>query len=120
MTGLARKQATSKLFQMETKIDDYVFVSPRRIYLNKTKEDSVFERPIRVMTMQGPRVSLSRSDCVNEGMEIEFTITLLKHKELTWKLIDSLMEYGQLAGLGQFRNGGFGRFEVVESFDVLD
>jgi len=102
-----------KLKALRSKIDDYCFVSPRRIYLKKEKPDGVVERPIRVMTAQGPRVSLLRSDYVAAGTEIMFTINLLAHKELTMDIIKTLLKYGELMGLGQFRNGGYGRFRVV-------
>jgi len=35
---------------------------------------------------------------------------------ITPELIRTLFENGKYAGLGQFRNGGYGRFEVV-AFD---
>ncbi|MBN2420093.1 MAG: hypothetical protein JXL81_11965, partial [Deltaproteobacteria bacterium] len=63
---------------------------------------------------QGPRVSLARSDYIKQGKVIEFEIGLMPHKEINWSIIDTLLEYGQLMGLGQFRNGGYGRFEVVK------
>ena len=103
-----------KVKALKSKINNFLFISPRKIYLGKDKPDGVVERPLRAMTMQGPRVSLSRSDFVNGDTEIEFEITLLPHKELTWAVIDELFEYGKLCGLGQFRNGGYGRFEVVQ------
>jgi hypothetical protein len=102
-----------KVKALRSKIDDYLFVSPRRIYLGKQEPDGYIERPLRAMTMQGPRVSLARSDYVNGNLEITFVITLLPHKELTWEVVDRLFEHGKLMGLGQFRNGGYGRFEVA-------
>ncbi len=103
-----------KIKALRSKIDDYVFISPRRIYLGKERPDGYIERPLRAMTMQGPRVTLARSDKINEGQEIEFTITLLPHKEINWKVIDKLLAHGELMGLGQFRNGGYGRFKVTK------
>ena len=102
-----------KVKALRSKIDDFLFVTPRRIYLGKMEPDGVVERPLRAMTMQGPRVTLARSDYVDAGLEVGFEITLLPHKDLTWEVVDTLLEYGQLSGLGQFRNGGYGRFVVV-------
>lgn len=104
-----------KLKNVRSKIDNFVFVHPRRIYVGKTEPDGVLERPIRVMTMQGPRVALIRSDYVNAGTEIEFTLTIVPHKgdEINWEVINDLLSYGRLCGLGQFRNGSYGRFEVL-------
>jgi hypothetical protein len=104
---------TEKLKAVRSKIDKYLFVFPRRIYLGKEAPDGVVERPLRAMTMQGPRVSLARSDYVDAGIELEFTISLLPQREITWEIIEALFEYGKLAGLGQFRSGSFGRFEMV-------
>jgi hypothetical protein len=102
-----------KIKALRSKIDDYVFIKPRRIYLGQDKPDGVVERPLRAMTMQGPRVTLARSDYIRAGKEIVFSITLLPHKELTFGVINTLMQHGELMGLGQFRNGGYGRFEIV-------
>lgn len=102
-----------KLRGIRGKIDKYVFISPRRIYLGKREPDGYVERPLRAMTMQGPRVSLARSDYVKEGLEIEFEIELIKNKEITWDIIEMLLSYGKYCGLGQFRNGSYGRFEVM-------
>lgn len=103
-----------KIKALKSKIDDYVFIAPRRIYLGQDKPDGFLERPLRAMTMQGPRVTLARSDYIKEGKQIKFEITLLDHKELTWALIDRLLAHGELMGLGQWRNGGNGRFKIVE------
>ena len=102
-----------KVKALRSKLDDVCFVFPRRISLGQATPDGMIERPLRAMTMQGPRVTLARSDYVSAGKVLDFEIGLMPHKEITWALIDSLLEYGQVMGLGQFRNGGYGRFEVV-------
>lgn len=101
---------------IKSKIDQFVFVEPRRIYLDKEKPDGCLERPLRALTMQGPRVSLARSDYVSEGTKINVTVRVLDNsatktsKALTAEVIKQLLEYGELKGLGQFRNGCYGRF----------
>jgi len=118
-TFLVEKEKKGKPATMEKmkgirgKVDKYVFVTPRRIYLGCSQPDGYIERPLRVMTPQGPRVTLARSDYVNAGLILGFTIKLLKNKEITWDMLIELLSYGELAGLGQFRNGGYGRFEVL-------
>jgi len=98
---------------LKSKLTDFVFVFPRRIYVGKAEADGIFERPLRAETPKGPRTSLSRSDKLDAGTELEFEIQWLNHKEISEDLIVELLEYGQLQGLGQFRNGSFGRFEVL-------
>jgi hypothetical protein len=100
--------------QLKSKLTDFVFIEPRKVYLGKQEPDGVFERPLRAQTPQGERVCLARSDYVSAGLEISFKITMIPHKEITWKVIDRLMKHGELMGLGQFRNGSFGRFRVIE------
>lgn len=98
---------------LRSKIDQHVFIEPRRIHI-ADKPSGVLERPLRAMTMQGPRVTVVRSDYVDEGMEIAFTIRLLKNKEIMANVLREVLEFGRLKGLGQFRNGSYGQFEVVE------
>jgi hypothetical protein len=102
-----------KIKALRSKIDDYVFIKPRRIYLNQAEPDGCVERPLRAMTPLGQRVSLAKSDYINAGKEIEFDITLIPHKEINEDTILTLLKHGELMGLGQFRNGGYGRFEVL-------
>lgn len=99
---------------LRSKLDDFLFVAPRRVYLGRTEPDGVLERPLRAMTPLGPRVTLARSDYVDAGTEFSFALTALKHKDIKWpEVIPALLEYGLVMGFGQWRNGGYGRFEVV-------
>ena len=43
-------------------------------------------------------------------VSIEFDIKMLAHKDLNAKLLGFLLDFGEFKGLGQWRNGGFGRF----------
>lgn len=97
------------LKNLKNKIDNYLFVFPREIRL-KDKPDGVLERPLRAMTMQGPRVSLAKSDYVNGNLSFKIKIMVLAHKEITQDLVEKLFNYGALKGLGQWRNGSYGRF----------
>lgn len=100
---------------LRKKIDDFVFVTPRRIYIRDADGnplrvvDGVVERPLRAMTMQGPRVTLARSDAVDAGRELRVMITLFDQKEISWETIELFLDYGAFKALGQFRNGGYGR-----------
>lgn len=100
-----------------SKIDNYVFVKPRKIYLYRdgeiiTEPDDVLERPIRAMTAQGQRVTLVSSEVVYKGADADFEIWIIDNKEITPDTIKKLLEYGKLKGLLQWRNGGFGAFEA--------
>lgn len=103
------------------KIDNLIFIKGVNISLTRDGKkikipDDFLERPLRAMTMQGPRVSLAKSELIDEGWECEFEIQFLndvsggKSKTYTWEIIEKLFEYGELKGLLQWRNGGYGRF----------
>jgi hypothetical protein len=102
---------------LRSKITDFVFVFPRKVYLGKKEPDGVFERPRQGMTPQGPKTSLARSDYVAAGTKFAFELRFFPpHKEITRKVIESILEYGAYMGFGQFRNGSFGRF----TFEIED
>lgn len=119
--GFLKNAATVLRSQMElknqrSKIDSFVFVFPRKIHILSeggkpiNKPDGVIERPLRAQTMQGPRVTLARSDYVNAGAKLVCEIHVVDNPDITIKKVQELLDYGQLQGLGQFRNGSYGRF----------
>jgi hypothetical protein len=99
--------------QLQDKFKRYVFVFPRRIRLPEI--GGCKERPIRAQTPQGPRVALIRSDFIREGTEIEFQIRVLKGGQISDSILEAVLSYGELVGLGQWRSGGWGRFTFVTS-----
>lgn len=98
-----------RITAIKSVIDNTVFVFPRRIVLGDDV-DGVIERPLRAMTMRGPRVSLARSDYIKEGTTFSFQIKTLPVCPFEEEHIRAMLDYGELKGLGQWRNGGYGRF----------
>lgn len=107
------------------KVDNYVFVAPRRIPIIRAEktlleEDQMFERPIRCDTMKGERVGLQSSEMIYGPWEVTVEITLLNDKgtrvsnPLKWETVEDALNYGFYKGLGQWRNGGYGRFRWEE------
>ena len=107
-----------KVKALRNKINNNIFVSPRKIYLGKDTPDGCIERPLRAMTMQGERITLARSDYVDNGLQLNFSIKMLEFPGLSEKVLKDILSYGELMGLGQFRNGGYGRFKVL-NMDVM-
>jgi len=104
---------------LRQKVDYYTYVHPRRIYLMRpdgtiiVEEDEVFERPLRGKTAQGERVALVASERVNPPIFIQFQLELVENSAgVTAELLREICEFGRLKGLGQWRNGGWGRFEL--------
>jgi len=132
-------EAVSGGWGIRSKIDKWMFVTPRKIYLKRDGEiikdlaldaqkngvTDTFERPLRAQTMQGPRVTLAKSEQVAAGFTVSFQIKVLplgekgsKESAATpWKFdeatIKSWLDYGQLSGIGQFRTGSYGRFSYT-------
>lgn len=120
-SALSSLKALNGIKQARAKVDKYLFASPRRIPILKdgqpvTEEDEVIERPLRAMTMQGERVTLVGSEAIYDPWTIRVTLTLLPNEaskasaKLTWEDVERALDYGELSGLGQFHNGGYGRF----------
>lgn len=96
---------------LRSHIDNELFVFPRRIKIADKVDPEPLERPLRAMTQQGPRVALVKSDTVPEGTTFEFEIRVLKHSKINEGAIRLVLDYGAVKGFGQWRNGGYGRFE---------
>lgn len=105
---------SAKLKNYKKKLDGLLFVFPRKIKLELPEGKSIgtCTRPLRASTAQGERIALSHSEAAPEGTEIFFTIKILDDSMV--KLVDEILEYGELSGIGQWRNSGKGRFEIIE------
>lgn len=79
----------------------------------RNDEESIIylQRPLRAKTPQGPRIALAKSEQLPKGTEFYFTISVLKNSPLTKEVLEALLRYGCMKGLGQWRNAGYGRFE---------
>jgi hypothetical protein len=99
---------------LRSKIDSMLFVTPRRINLVIPEGGGITynERPLRAETAQGPRVALARSEELPEGTKFSCTLEVYRG-QLTFEIIHGLLTYGAYKGLGQWRNGGYGRFEFT-------
>ena len=80
------------------------------------EEDEVLERPLRAMTMKGERVTLAGSEEIYDPWTIRIELTLIPNegsktsRALTWQDVEDALDFGEYMGLGQFYNGGYGRF----------
>lgn len=103
-------------------VDESIFTFPRHIHFLRDGErmkepDGVLERPLRAETPKGPRVALAKSDQVDAGTEMQFEIAVVDDALVPKDMLVSLLKYGAQKGLGQFRNGGYGRF-VFKVWDI--
>ena len=99
---------SAKIVAHKKLIDGLVFVKPRRIPIVATGEVGILERPLRAQTAQGERVALSRSEMVPAGSSVTFDVWVLDG--IKEPVLREWLDYGELRGLGQWRNGGYGAF----------
>lgn len=104
-----------------TKVDNLIIVTPAYLTFSRgslpiAAPDDTLERPLRAMTMQGPRTTVTASELINPGWQINFDLTLLdnaktaKSAKLSFDIIERALDYGMVKGLGQWRNAQNGRF----------
>jgi len=105
---------SGKLKAYKKIIDGLIFVSPRKIPIAFDGDIGNCQRPLRAQTAQGERVALANSETIPAGAHIDITVSLID-PSLESTLLEWL-EYGQLRGIGQWRNSGKGRFryEVLQ------
>ena len=108
---------SAKLKAYKKVIDGLIFPQPRKIPINCAGEIGDCQRPLRAMTAQGERISLSSSDTVPAGSTIEFEIVCLDDSNV--KAVKEWLDYGILRGIGQWRNSGKGRFTWEEISDEV-
>jgi hypothetical protein len=99
-----------KLKNLKSKINNYVHVFPRHVWL-KEKVDGILERPLRADTPQGPRVALTASEYVSEGVIVTIELVLVPNKDITWEVIEQILDHGQYNGISQWRNAYYGTYE---------
>jgi CRISPR/Cas system CSM-associated protein Csm4 (group 5 of RAMP superfamily) len=88
-----------------------------RLYLGKLEADGFEERPIHVMTAQGPRTALKRVDFV-EGACLNFQVWVLQTEAQEKRHIGEdelvlILTMMQENGVGADRSQGGGKFDVV-------
>jgi hypothetical protein len=104
----------TKIASLRSHVERSVFILPRMTPLQDTPvgDNQMIERPLRAMTQQGPRVTVVRSDYIEAGQTYTFKLLVLKKSKITEEVLLKILSRGQLKGLGQWRNGGYGRFDA--------
>jgi len=101
-----------------------LFVNPREIHFtDKADPDGSQDIAGHVMTAQGKRSILKRSDFVEPGTRAVFSLKMLKaprkedkgfgQKKLNWDQVAAMLHNGQDNGIGSCRKLGGGKFIVT-------
>lgn len=100
---------SSKIKAYKKEIDGLIFIFPRKIpFENYGGVIGECQRPLRGQTAQGERIALAHSETVQAGSQITFTVKCLVDTQM--KVVREWLDYGEMRGLGQWRNSGKGRF----------
>lgn len=96
-----------------SKLVERVFVCERYSTFPAETVIRIEERPISVMTRQGPRTSLKRCEVV-ESVPIAFTLHVLEDGVVKPTFLETMIRYSCLNGFGADRSQGSGRAEIVD------
>ena len=99
---------SSKLKAYKKVIDGTIFVNPRFIPIAGSLRLSDCQRPIRINDRNGERVALCHSEALPAGSTLDFVINLMNASDEA--VVREWLDYGELRGLGQWRNSGKGTF----------
>lgn len=113
-TETGKKRAVNesgKLTAYKKIIDGLIFVQPRMIPITMSGDIRECQRPLRAQTAQGERVSLANSEEIPAGSTCEFEVLCMD--DAHEKAVLEWLDYGQLRGIGQWRNSGKGRFSYT-------
>ena len=99
-----------KTIALRSRLAERVFVVERLLPFepHKTEPDDTIERAIHVMTAQGPRDALKRTDICKE-VSVTCTLKVLRDKLFTEEVLHTLLAFATANGLGADRSQGFGQ-----------
>ena len=101
-----------------SKVAERIFVLEKVIAI--TVPVQVDDRPLTVMTMQGPRTSIKRFEYA-DNVPLTFTIRVLDDgvsKVGSQEQLEAMLEYMRFNGIGSDRSQGSGTF-IIDSFGPL-
>lgn len=98
-----------KVIPLRARVAERVFVQPNMLSLGVAAPTGTIERPIHVMTAQGPRTALKRTDYV-DGAKIVCELRVLNDGVITEAILDSILTHAALNGVGADRSQGQGMF----------
>lgn len=98
-----------KVIPLRSKLAERVFVSPHWISLGRAEADETVERPIHVMTRQGPRSALKRTD-VCRDVKVTAELRVLDDGIISEATLRSILDHASVNGLGTDRSQGAGTF----------
>lgn len=110
-TMLQSASYTSSIINQHCRCEERFITFDKDVIRGADGQPTYLQRSLRAMTAKGPRISLAKSEQVDTGATICFTLKVMKNSPLTEEILRKLFDYGELSGLGQWRNAGWGSFK---------
>lgn len=100
---------TDSLINQHVSLDEQFISFDKDIKRDAGGGPDYLSRSLRAMTMQGPRISIAKSEVIPAGSKLTFVLNVMKGSQIDGDVLKQLLDYGQISGLGQWRNSGWGR-----------
>ncbi|MGH9248060.1 MAG: hypothetical protein ACRD0W_00855 [Acidimicrobiales bacterium] len=107
--ALGPRSAAGKTRPLRAQLAERVFVAPKFILLDRTTPDETVERPVHVMTAQGPRTALKRTDVLNKVV-VPCVLRVLDDSMFPKTVLELILDHACENGLGTDRSQGNGTF----------
>jgi len=102
---------TQSLINQHVRCEEQFITFDKDVKRQKNGDSFFLQRSLRAMTAQGPRISLAKSEVVEAGASLKFTLKVMTGSQITRKVLEKMFLYGgEFCGLGQWRNSGYGMF----------
>lgn len=101
---------TQSIINQHVRCEEQFIPFDRDLKRDEQGKPFYLQRSLRGMTPQGPRISLAKSEVVEAGARLRFGLKVMKDSPLTYDILRKLFSYGEMVGLGQWRNAGNGMF----------
>lgn len=116
-TVLSSASYTQSLINQHVKVDPQFLTFDQDILRNEDGTAKYLQRSLRAMTAKGPRITLTKSEIVPAGAKISFILKVLEGSPIKEEHLHAMFSYGEIKGLGQWRNADFGSFTYA--MDVI-
>lgn len=101
---------TSKIVNQHVRCEDQFITFDQDVRRSEDGHALFLQRSLRAMTAQGPRIALAKSEVVPAGAKLRFVLNVMDGSPMEEQHLRKLFSYGQIVGLGQWRNAGYGMF----------
>lgn len=103
-----------KTIPLRARLAERVFVKPDFIPLGVTTPTETVERPIHVMTAQGPRTALKRTDICRD-VKVMCELQVLDDGVISEATLRTILDHASRNGIGTDRSMGAGQFTFTLS-----